>query len=429
MNTNIIREPDTESPWLDGSLLSSVSTPNTTPKPSPNEDEALKWLTLLQCPQLGIATLSKLSTYLPSLLDVYDLKSLGVLDQKDKSRAGSTLALESENTAQIKRPLLSEKQQSFLANYRSVAAGQLEYLRENNIHLISIESDEYPTHLKQTSRPPIMLFGKGNIELLQSPQIAFVGSRTPTAYGSQVTRHLVEELVHNGFSITSGLALGIDAISHQATVNAVTAGLAGASHNTGTIAVMGSGHQHLYPKRHARLAQQIEESNGLILSEFLPNEKPQQYNFPRRNRVIAGLSLGTVVVEAATRSGSLITAQHAIEEGRDVFAVPGNIFNAVSAGCHELIQQGAKLITCAADILEDYSEVIKNPPQVVKKVLAESNLLANVDYDTTPVDVISQRSNLPMEKVLIELLDLEIQGLVAAVPGGYCRVATNSNNK
>lgn len=361
------------------------------------DTEALQWLTLLQCPKLGIATLTKLRALLPSLLHLYN----------DSSAS-----------------FLSAPQRQFLKNYETTAARQLSYIKHHHIQVIPIESALYPTQLKNTSRPPIVLFCKGNVGLLQQPQIAFVGSRTPTAYGHQVTKHLVQDLIHqthgSNYVITSGLALGIDAIAHQSAVEA---------NHSSTIAVMGSGHQYIYPKRHERLAAQIIESEGVLLTEFLPDEKPQQFNFPRRNRIIAGLSRGTVVVEAAVKSGSLITASYALEEGRDVFAVPGNLFNKVSAGCHELIKQGAKIVTSAADIIEEYEFVIKNPPLNVKKGLAGSDLLASVDHDTTPIDVISQRANLPMDKVLVELLDLEIQGLISAVPGGYCRVATHSNNK
>ena len=212
--------------------------------------------------------------------------------------------------------------------------------------------------------------------------------------------------------ITSGLAIGIDGLAHKAALK----------NGCPTIAVLGSGFQHIYPKRHLRLADEIAES-GLLVTEFSPEVPPIQHNFPRRNRIIAGLTNGTVVVEAAIKSGSLITAQFALEEGRDVFAVPGNIFNPLSAGTHHLIQQGAKLITNAADIVEDYLILPATQP-VTKNHLAGSQLLASVDHDTTPVDVIVQRSNLPVDQVLTELLDLEVQGAVAAVPGGYVKVAT-----
>ncbi len=433
MKTYHLKEPEQASIWSTGSL--SITGPNSNQDASSStsnvdqpsefpvftklsEDDALKWLTLLQCPKLGIGTITKLSQQLPSLLSLFnDDVELKLADSTEPKKVSS-------------KSLLTPEQLNTLKRYQQIAAKQYSYLIKNKISIITIESEFYPQQLKQSARPPIVLFARGNLALLHSPQIAFVGSRTPTAYGSQVTRHLVSELVHNGITVTSGLALGIDAIAHQSAINTtLDSGVSTEQGFGSTIAVMGGGHQYIYPKRHERLANEILDKEGLLLSEFLPDEKPQKFNFPRRNRIIAGLSLGTVVVEAALKSGSLITAQHAIEEGRDVFAVPGNIFNAVSAGCHELIKQGAKLTTSTADILEEYLGVIKNPNQSVKKVLAESDLLANVDYDTTPVDVISLRSNLPMEKVLVELLDLEIQGLIAAVPGGYCRVATNSNNK
>ncbi|WP_232842780.1 DNA-processing protein DprA [Psychrosphaera ytuae] len=356
-----------------------------------SEEQALKWLALLQCPKLGIASLTTYAQSLSSLLDLFKAEHLCHL---------------------------SAEQQAFLVNYKLHSLPIYQQLIKEQIQLVTLECDHYPSNLKQTSRPPILLFVQGNLEVLNRPQIAFVGSRTPTAYGNQVTRHLVNELVEQGFVITSGLALGIDACAHLAAIESGQ-----------TIAVMGAGHHHIYPKRHQQLAQRILETGGALVSEFIPDEAPQKYHFPRRNRVVSGMSLGTVVVEAAAKSGSLITARHALEEGRDVFAVPGNIFNAVSAGCHSLIRDGAKLVSCTADILEEYELLIKNSSQNVKKELAGSVLLASVDHDTTPVDVISERSNLPMDKVLIALLDLEIQGMIIAVPGGYCRVATHSNNK
>lgn len=356
-----------------------------------SEEQALKWLALLQCPKLGIASLTHFAESLPSLLDLFKTENL--------------------------RNLTTD-QQTFLSRYQSSSIAIYEQLKKAHIELVTLDCEHYPKQLKQTTRPPIVLFVQGNVEVLNRPQIAFVGSRTPTAYGNQVTRYLVNELTQRELVITSGLALGIDASAHQA-----------ATETGQTIAVMGSGHHHIYPKRHQKLAQHIVATGGALVSEFVPQEQPQKYHFPRRNRIVSGMSLGTVVVEAAAKSGSLITARHALEEGRDVFAVPGNIFNAVSAGCHDLIQEGAKLVASPADILDEYEILIKNSSQNVKKELAGSDLLASVDHDTTPVDVISERSNLPMDKVLIALLDLEMQGMIAAVPGGYCRVATHSNNK
>lgn len=170
------------------------------------------------------------------------------------------------------------------------------------------------------------------------------------------------------------------------------------------------------------LANRIEQQ-GALVTEFLPDTPPIHYNFPKRNRVISGLSNGTLVVEAAEKSGSLVTAKFALEQGREVFTVPGNINNPLSKGPHLLLRQGAKLVENLDDIIEDFVFVTANAKIEQKKNLADSKLLASVDHDTTPVDVIVQRSNLPVDQVLTELLDLEVRGLVAAVPGGYIRQA------
>ncbi|MUH73567.1 DNA-processing protein DprA [Psychrosphaera haliotis] len=364
-----------------------------------------EWLTLLQCPKLGVATLHKLFQKLPSLLSLFELSNTQLIE----------LGLSS---AQIDYLTSSH-------DYSNV----ISYLNRNHIQLISIEDGNYPQALLNTARPPIVLFSQGNISLLNRPQIAFVGSRTPTAYGCEVTKYLAAEISRHGLVVNSGLALGVDAMAHQATLD-----------NKGyTVAVMGSGHANIYPKRHEQLAKRIVDNDGLLVSEFMPFETPQSFHFPRRNRIIAGLSLGTLVVEAALKSGSLITAKYALEANRDVFAVPGNIFSDVSVGCHNLIQKGAKLVQTPADILTEYEHVIgksmadvyqgESFVEIEKNNLADTTLLANVDHETTSVDVISQRSNLPVEQVLIELLNLEILGHINAVPGGYIKVHTNINNK
>jgi len=355
------------------------------------EQNALcRWLALIKCPRFGFVPLLKLQQTLPDPTQIFSLK---------KSE-WHYFGLQAE---QIKN----------LANTDWTYIDALsEYLFENDISFIPYAHSYYPELLLNSARPPIGLFVKGNLELLHSAQIAFVGSRSPSHYGKQVTQQLIQELATCKVTITSGLAIGIDGAAHQSALK----------HQCPTIAVMGSGFKHIYPKRHQQLACEIAQ-DGLLISEFLPDVPPVQNNFPRRNRIIAGLCNGVVVVEAAVKSGSLITAQYALEEGRDVFAVPGNIFNPISAGCHHLIQQGAKLITSAADIVEDYL-ILPVKQQVTKNHLAGSQLLASVDHDTTPVDVIVQRSNLPVDQVLMELLDLEVQGAITAVPGGYVKVAT-----
>mgnify|MGYP000400660977 CR=1 FL=1 len=354
-------------------------------------DEKLKlWLALLKCPQFGVVSFLRLKALLPEPTDVFALPATELIHY----------GLTEPQIAYFRRP-----------DWQYIER-LMAWMHSHRVLLVPYGSPHYPELLASTARPPVALFVKGQLNLLQRPQIAFVGSRNPSHYGKQVTQYLIQQLASTQVCITSGLAIGIDGLAHKAALQS----------DCPTIAVLGSGFQHLYPKRHVRLADEIAE-NGLLITEFLPDVPPIQHNFPRRNRIIAGLTNGTVVVEAAIKSGSLITAQFSLEEGRDVFAVPGNIFNPLSAGTHHLIQQGAKLISSAADIVEDYLSMPVSQ-SVTKNHLAGSKLLASVDHDTTPVDVIVQRSNLPVDQVLTELLDLEVQGAVAAVPGGYIKVAT-----
>ncbi|NVK23775.1 MAG: DNA-protecting protein DprA [Gammaproteobacteria bacterium] len=347
------------------------------------------WLALLKTPRLGINQFNYLSSVLPDPLLIFRMKP-----------------------AELTYYKLSEQQQAFIATINwDDYQKEVDWLTQQNIEVLPISSPHYPSLLKETARPPLLLFAKGDLSVLEQVQVAVVGSRNPSPYGERATALFSEQLAQAGVVVTSGMAIGVDGIAHQACLRA----------GGRTLAVMGSGFRHIYPKRHLSLFDQIT-NQGLVVSEFFPDVPPIQYNFPRRNRIIAGLSNGTLVVEAAIKSGSLITAKIALEEGRDVFAVPGNIFNPMSEGAHHLLQQGAKLVCQTDDILEEYSVITTPPPTRRKNNLAAHQLLASVDHDTTPVDVIVQRSKLPVEQVLTELLDLEVQGLVAAVLGGYMRI-------
>jgi DNA processing protein len=357
-----------------------------------SKSELRLWLALFLCPTLGIVALRKLESLLPNILNIFQLPVTELPNYR----------LTPNQVINISNP-----DWQFIDKL-------IQWFELNKVTVLPFTHSLYPRLLLNTARPPVLLFVKGNLNLLNQPQIAFVGSRNPTAYGSQVTKNFVQDLVNVNAVITSGLAIGIDGIAHKAAL----------SNSGNTIAVLGSGLNNIYPKRHMSLAQQIVEQNGLLVSEFLPDVPPVQFNFPKRNRIIAGLSNGTVVVEAAIKSGSLITAQIAVEEGRDVFSVPGSIFNPLSDGCHHLIKQGAKIITCSGDIIEEYVELSQPMRFSDKKDLAEDKLLASVGYDTTSIDVIVQQSNLPIDQVLTRLLNLEVEGAVIAVPGGYLKVCT-----
>jgi DNA processing protein len=251
-----------------------------------------------------------------------------------------------------------------------------------------------------------------------------VGTRNPTHNGRDNAHHFARVLTEAGLLITSGLATGIDGASHRGAL----------SQEKPTIAVLGSGLAHIYPAIHHPLAKQII-ANGALITEFPPWIEPKAYNFPRRNRIISGLSLGVFVVEATLKSGSLITARYAAEQGRDVFALPGSIHNPQARGCHQLIRQGAKLVETAADIIEELSalpqalklsEVRKastKPSNLDKKHL---ELLNYIGYEATTMDTVITRSGLTVSQVSSMLLTLELQSYVNLTPGGYVRNSANS---
>ncbi|WP_107853180.1 DNA-processing protein DprA [Oceanimonas marisflavi] len=282
-------------------------------------------------------------------------------------------------------------------------------------HILTRDHAGYPWLLNQLPGAPLLLFVEGNTGALDLPQLAVVGSRHPSYVGKENTQTLVPPLVEAGLAITSGLAMGIDGLAHQATLNA----------GGTTLAVFGSGLACCHPKRHARLARQIAESGGALLSECYPWEPPQAFQFPRRNRIISGLSLGVLVMEAAERSGSLITARFALEQGREVFAVPGARQNSQACGCNRLIQQGAKLVNEANDVLEELAGFSAAAVKIHETATAQSlpypDLLDNVGLEATALDVIADRCQQPVHEVLTRLVELELAGWVESVPGGYVR--------
>ena len=283
----------------------------------------------------------------------------------------------------------------------------------NNHFLLTWCDPEYPPLLKEIHDPPIVLYAIGHLSSLQQPTVAMVGTRNPSLTGGETAYRFAFELATKGITIVSGLALGIDAQAHRGCLDA----------GGKTIAVMGTGIDCIYPRRHVQLAERIGQ-NGLLMSEFPLQCPPNAGHFPRRNRIISGLSSSTLVVEAALRSGSLITARLACEQNRDVLAIPGSIHNPQSRGCHHLLQQGAKLVTSSDDVLDelgiDYEYVSTGKAH---NVLADENknLVKCIGFETTTVDQIMKRCGLTIENVVCELAELELQGFVNAVPGGYTR--------
>ncbi|CNK31701.1 DNA-protecting protein DprA [Yersinia aldovae] len=295
------------------------------------------------------------------------------------------------------------------------------WLTHPSHHLLSYGEPGYPPRLTHISAAPLILFVSGELDVLYRPQLAMVGSRHFSHYGEQWARHFASELALAGLVITSGLAMGIDGICHQAALTV----------QGQTIAVLGSGLENIYPRQHSHLACEIESQGGALVSEFLTTALPIAAHFPRRNRIISGLSTAVLVVEATLKSGSLITARYAMEQGRDVFALPGPLGSATSEGVHWLIQQGAYLARSAQEVSEQLSgqlqwislpaeEIISSSEAQVELPFAD--VLANVGDEVTPVDVVAERAGQPVPDIVSKLLELELAGWVAAVPGGYVRI-------
>lgn len=323
---------------------------------------------------------------------------------------------------------LTEEQQYAFLHYSSRAiAESFAWLENPEHHFITSDHRCYPERLRQIANNPCYLFVQGDPDILSTPQIAVVGSRHCSVYGRQWGHYFAQTLSQNGLTITSGLALGIDGIAHRAALAA----------SGKTLAVLGSGLHHIYPRRHLGLAKEIVSSGGAIISEFPLEARPHAHNFPRRNRIISGLSSGVLVVEATLRSGSLVTARLALEQNRDVYAIPGAIGNAGSEGPHWLIQQGALLTAHPDAILEQLQSDLAWLPSVTEASIyspEEDNtplpfaeVLANVGDEVTPVDVVAERAGQPVPAIVAKLLELELAGWIAAVPGGYVRLRRASH--
>ncbi len=293
-------------------------------------------------------------------------------------------------------------------------------------HLLRLDDPHYPPLLREISRPPPVLFVRGNPDVLTLPQLAIVGSRNATAEGADTARSFAAHLAAAGFCITSGLAEGIDAAAHLGALQ-VSGGQ--------TIAVCGTGPDSVYPRRHTGLADQIVAAGGAIVSEFAPGTPVSRSNFPRRNRIISGLCVGVLVVEASVRSGALITARHAMEQGREVFAIPGSIHNPVARGCHRLIRDGARLVETAADIGDELGGLLAGlqPADELAQQVADlhaaapdtahAGLLSAMSCNPVAADVLASRCGLTIGEVSSMLLILELQGLVRSLAGGrYQRI-------
>lgn len=368
-----------------------------------SSEETQAWLVLLRAPGLGATRLRSLVTRTGSAAAV--LSGLEPL-RREFPFADETLAwLRTPDRARI--------------------AADRDWLAADGQHLLTWLDDDYPALLREADAAPAALFAAGDPSRLWLPQIAIVGARNATAGGLANARSFAQHLAAAGFAVTSGLADGVDAAAHSATLDA------GAS----TVAVMGTGPDLIYPRKHAALSARIR-ATGVLVSEFPPGVEARPANFPRRNRIIAGLSLGVLVVEASTQSGSLITARLAGEQGREVFALPGSIHNPLARGCHQLIRQGARLVETAAEIIEDLAPLAQALGERLRQHLAPtaslgtvpaaapardadySRVLAALGHDPTSLDALSARTGLGVAALSSMLLLLELDGEVSSCGGG-----------
>ncbi|HEX5056493.1 MAG TPA: DNA-processing protein DprA [Gammaproteobacteria bacterium] len=291
-------------------------------------------------------------------------------------------------------------------------------------HILTLADSGYPPLLKAIHYPPPLLYVKGRHEVMCEPQLAVVGSRNPSRGGEETAHAFASHMARAGLVITSGLALGIDGAAHRGALDAKGA----------TIGVMATGIDRIYPARHRKLAESIIET-GALVTEFPLGTEPLPELFPQRNRIISGLAYGVLVVEAAERSGSLITAHYAMEQAREVFAIPGSLHNPMARGCHRLIRQGAKLVESVEHILEELAPQLSDrlrmetaaaaaPQEKVPELDPDyQSLLQFIDYDPVSIDQMVERSGLPARSISSMLLILELQGLIRAETGGrYCRV-------
>ncbi|MDQ3780332.1 MAG: DNA-processing protein DprA [Chloroflexota bacterium] len=305
------------------------------------------------------------------------------------------------------KPILDQRALDSLVSTRATLSldDEMARIASAGISVLSLDDPRYPPRLAQIPAPPPVLYLRGDLIAEDEVAVAMIGTRRLTAYGREATTRLAADLATAGVTIVSGLARGIDGVAHQA---ALAAG-------GRTLAVLGSGPDVIYPPEHRNMAARIAEQ-GALLSDYPPGRKPDAQNFPARNRIIAGLSLGVIVVEAPSRSGALITVDFAADQGRDVFAVPGSIFSAASAGCHRLLRDGARPVTCADDVLEELNLGTRQSQVAVQQAMPleedERRLLALLTGDPQHIDEVAAASARPIHEVNALLVTLELKGLV-----------------
>jgi len=374
-------------------------------------DELAGWLRLSLTPGIGGESRRKL------------LKAFGLPDAIFAANMGSLRSI--LNTTQAQNLLHPDRETA--ARIEAQIGATLDWAEISDNRIVTLADADYPQALLASANPPLLLYVRGRVELLNRSAFAIVGSRNATPQGMANAEAFAAALANAGLTIVSGLALGIDAAAHRGALSQGSA----VEHGS-TIAVIGTGADRLYPARNRELALDIAV-RGVIVSEFPLNTAALAANFPRRNRIIAGLGLGCLVVEAAAQSGSLITARLAAEGGRDVFAIPGSIHSPLSKGCHALIKQGAKLVESAQDIIEELRwQPAANAPEDSGDASVAPSLPQNMAYlldilghDPCDIDTLASRSSLTAETLLAMLLQLELDGCVASLPGSrYQRIVS-----
>jgi len=383
-----------------------------TADPDLSPDELAAWLRLLLTPGVGRTSARRLLAACGHVQAIWD----------GPSTCWRALVTDAQAHALARLPPdFARQREATLRWLHSPAAGQTHAL-------LPLGHPQYPQALLHTQDPPLLLFVQGSARcfsrqaLFPWPQtLALVGSRSPSAQGQGNARALAQALAEAGLCIVSGMALGIDAAAHEGALRAATRADATAQAHAppATIAVVGTGLDSVYPRQHAALAQRIA-AHGLIVSEYPLGAAPQAQHFPQRNRIIAGLAQGTLVVEAALRSGSLITARLAAEQGREVFAVPGSIHAPQSRGCHKLLRQGAKLVETVQDVLEELQGIaaLSSAPPAPAPRQDEDPVLQALAHDPASLDALLARTGLDAARLQARLLELELLEQVERLPGG-----------
>tara|TARA_R110002124_G_scaffold74616_1_gene200264 strand:+ start:38450 stop:39598 length:1149 start_codon:yes stop_codon:yes gene_type:complete len=375
-----------------------------------------QWLLLTRLPRFGHARRRELLAETPELTNLLTMNPATLL----------ALGLAAESRAAIQAWQQEDESHPVVREVRTT----LENCRQHNIGILTWQDVDYPEQLRHIHDAPLVLYTLGDTGLLGREQIGIIGSRKATRAGLDHARRFAAELSARELLVTSGLALGVDGAAHA---GALDAGFP-------TTAVIGCGLDRIYPNQHRRLGERVI-AEGLMISEYPPGTPAKAAHFPQRNRIISGLSRGVLVVEAGLRSGSLITARMALEQGREVFAIPGSIHSPVARGCHHLIRQGARLVETVDDILEELgswwsgslTEDVATTPEP-KRQTRSSQLLTGLDsreiavfealgYDPQSTDALSSATGLPADQLMQSLLLLELQGLVSSAPGGFQKIA------